>query len=80
MIFQKNPFNNKKLIKKYGSWIKIQNAFYNFLFKKATEEHIKNSNNQYSKKIQLKMKNIVKTMEQTFPTFNIAWEAFKNEN
>jgi len=80
MFFRKNPFNNKKLIKKYGNWVEVQSAFYNFLFSKAIEEHIKNSNNQYSKEIQLKIESIMKTIERMFPTFNLAWEDFKNDS
>ncbi|GAG42902.1 unnamed protein product, partial [marine sediment metagenome] len=37
MILKKNSFNEKKLIEKYGNWVRVQVAFYDFLFQKAIE-------------------------------------------
>jgi len=81
-------FEDKRLIEKFGSWTRVQVAFYDFIFKhalnlcprhfreKAQEEAatggFADGENLYERS--------VKIIEETFPSFESAWKAFIEEN
>ncbi len=81
-------FEDKRLIKKFGSWTRVQVAFYDFIFQhslnlcprhfreKAVEESktggFADGEDLYERS--------VKVIEKTFPSFESAWKAFIEEN
>jgi len=79
-------FSDEVLIKKYGSWVKVQVAFYDFIFqyamkmcpkcwkKKGLEELFSgfaDGENLYERS--------VIAIEKAFPNFESAWQTFKKK-
>lgn len=78
-VFEKKPangtFGNPALIEKYGSWIRVQVAFYDFIYQQASRmcaSHFNDKAAESNKFYDVCTKNI----EETFNTFEDAWEAF----
>lgn len=78
-------FNNKKLIAKYKTWVGVQVAFYDFLFKMSIDMPAEKFNRQHLEELikdctvqeRLYNKSIVKIYEM-FDTPEEAWCAFLN--
>lgn len=79
-------FNDPRLIRKYGSWMRVQVAFYDFLFEIATELCAKHWKEQAIAEMIFSFRDgdnmyerSVKAIEQTFHTQEVAWQAFLKE-
>lgn len=79
-------FNNKRLLTKYKTWVGVQVAFYDFLFRLALENmeateftriHLKQMEEEISDKEKLYEKAMYK-INKLFETPEEAWEAFLN--
>jgi len=77
-------FDNKKLIEKFGSWVRVQVEFYDFLFETANEvcatcfnQNAVSAvvNNQFSDGEDF-YETAVKAIENHFDTFDNAWQGF----
>lgn len=74
--------DDQKLIEKYGSWVRVQVAFYDFIFEQAlglcqkhtTEEMIKNFNDGDDP-----YEDAIKAIEKKFNSFNEAWTEFNKQ-
>lgn len=77
-------FSNRRLVAKYGSWMKVQVAFYDFLFTTATQMHPGCFNKSIQRDVaagkwadgQSAYDVTIATIEQVFPRDRQAWEAF----
>lgn len=80
-------FNDPRLIKKYGNWVRVQVAFYDFIFETATELsagrwkeqvlaemvfHFQDGDEVYERSVRM--------IEKTFHTPELAWQAFLKDN
>lgn len=79
-------FNNEGLINKYGSWARVQVAFYDFIFQEGSKmcaECFKNKaleeiSQGFAKGEDIYEKSI-KAIEELYPTFEDAWKSFCKE-
>lgn len=79
-------FDNKELIKKYGSWIKVQVAFYDFIFQQASELCPECFKNKAIEEIsegfadgEFIYEKSIKAIKKLYPTFEDAWKDFLNK-
>jgi len=80
------PFMEVELVKKYGSWVRVQVAFYDFIFQEGTkicadcwkEKAIEEIYSGFSDGEDLYERS-VKDIEQAFSTPQQAWDAFKDQ-
>lgn len=73
---RENYFQNKVLIDKYGSWVKVQVAFYDFIFLSAMETGQCLFNERAFAEGEAFYEDSVSYIEGKFATFGDAWEAF----
>ena len=81
-------FEIEQLINKYGSWVRVQVAFYDFIFEKGIELCPTHFRLTLVQKIitggfadgEDLYERSVKKIEQIFPSFELAWKAFLDEN
>jgi hypothetical protein len=76
-------FDDEILIKKYGSWIKAQVAFYDFIFQEATNLCIGCFKDKCLQEISDGFKDgefiyekSIEAIKKMFPTFKKAWDEF----
>lgn len=80
-------FDNPKLIEKFGSWIEVQVAFYDFIFMEASEmcpecfrkqaiENVMDGKFADGEDI---YEQSIKAIEKTWESFDLAWQAFKED-
>lgn len=77
------PFEDVNLVEKYGSWVRVQVAFYDFIFKAGTQlcaKHwkglaIEEAYGQFADGGGIYERS-VKGIERAFPDARSAWEAF----
>jgi hypothetical protein len=80
-------FDNSELIKKCGSWIRVQVAFYDFIFQKATEMCPECFKGKCLEEVAAGFKDgeflyesAIKAIEGLFPTFRVAWNEFVKDS
>ncbi len=72
-----------KLIGKFGSWVRVQVAFYDFIFQEALEmcaQHTKETMIEGFADGQDPYEDAVKAIEGKFKSFGDAWAAFNKAN
>ena len=79
-------FDDPLLVAKYGSWVRVQVAFYDFIFKKAISLCPKHFNDKAFEEIcggfaegENLYEQSVKSIEIVFSSFAVAWKTFKGE-
>ena len=79
-------FDDESLVKKYGSWIKVQVAFYDFIFQEASKMCADCFKNKMLKEISQGFadgedvyEKSIKAIEELYPTFEDAWKSFCEE-
>ena len=71
--------DDQKLIEKFGSWVRVQVAFYDFIFQQALEmcaHHTNESMIQGFSDGEDPYEDAVKAIEGKFKSFDNAWAAF----
>lgn len=71
--------DDKKLVKRFGSWVRVQVAFYDFIFSEALEICPKHSQEAMLRGFadgKDPYEDAVKAIEGKFNSFNDAWVAF----
>jgi len=72
-------FRDKFLIQKYGSWVRVQVAFYDFLFTEANkicEHHLNEELLQHWKESDLLYERFISVIQNKWPTPESAWSDF----
>lgn len=77
-------FDDLELVGKYGSWVRVQVAFYDFIFQKGTKLCATHWKQEGMKEIASGnfadgedfYEKSVKSIENVFPTFEGAWAEF----
>ena len=79
-------FNDERLINKYGSWARVQVAFYDFIFQEGSKmcaECFKNKALEEISQGFVEGEDIyeksIKAIEELYPTFEDAWKSFCKE-
>lgn len=71
--------DDQKLIEKFGSWVRVQVAFYDFIFQQALEMCVHHTNEAMLQGFsdgEDPYEDAVKAIEGKFSSFNDAWAAF----
>ena len=78
-------FSDPELINKYGSWVRVQVAFYDFLFEKSLEMEAEMFNKIVKEAVSgdfedgaIAYEDAVCKIEHNFPSCQQAWKAFVN--
>ena len=71
-------FDNAELVEKYGSWIRVQVAFYDFMFMTASQTCAEcfNHTAQFAEGADF-YEYTVKQIHESWPTAEAAWAAFR---
>lgn len=73
---QKNHFESKELIAKYGNWVKVQVAFYDFIFEESTKLCCRHFNEKSFRDGVEYYDKTVDHIKGKFPNFEDAWREF----
>jgi len=82
-VYVKSGMGMKRLIDRYGSWVRVQVAFYDFIFEEALEQCAKCINDGIvdgfadGKNV---YEDAVKAIELKFNSFGEAWKAFRQSS
>ncbi len=74
--------DDKKLVEKFGSWVRVQVAFYDFIFLRGTEMCPRHANEAMMQGFadgKDPYEDAVRAIESKFGTFDEAWISFNNQ-